>query len=113
MSECIFCKIIQGDIPSKKAYEDEEILAFYDINPAAPVHILIIPKVHIASLADLRIEQQALIGRIHGVIKELARELKLEQGYRVVNNCGSDGGQAVAHLHFHLLGGRKMDWHQG
>lgn len=113
MSDCIFCKIVKGEIPSKKAYEDEEILAFHDINPAAPAHVLVIPKVHIASLDDLREEDQRIVGKIYGVIKVLAQELKLGQGYRVVNNCGPDGGQTVAHLHFHLLGGRKMTWPPG
>jgi len=113
MSDCIFCKIVKGEIPSKKAYEDEELLAFHDINPAAPVHVLVIPKVHIASLDDLREEDQRIVGKILGVIKALAQELNLGQGYRVVNNCGPDGGQTVAHLHFHLLGGRKMTWPPG
>lgn len=113
MSDCIFCKIINGEIPCKKAYEDDEILAFHDINPAAPVHVVIIPKVHIASLDDLQEKQQAVVGRIQGVIRDLARDLQLKQGYRVVNNCGENGGQSVSHLHYHLLGGRKMTWPPG
>ena len=113
MSDCIFCKIIKGEIPCKKAYEDDQILAFHDINPAAPVHVLVIPKVHIASMDDLQEEHQVVVGRMHSVIRDLARELQLGQGYRVVNNCGENGGQAVAHLHYHLLGGRKMHWPPG
>lgn len=113
MSDCLFCKIVNGEIPSKKVFEDDRILAFYDINPAAPVHILVIPKEHIDSLAALQDEQLPLIGYLHGKIRDIAQELKLENGYRVVNNCGSDGGQEVGHLHFHLLGGRKMLWPPG
>lgn len=110
MSECIFCKIVKGEIPSKKAYEDDRVLAFYDINPVAPVHILVIPKEHIESLAQVKNEQLELIGYLHGVISRIAKDLNLDQGYRVVNNCGKDGGQEVDHLHFHLLGGKKMNW---
>ena len=96
MADCIFCKIAAGEIPSKKAYEDDQILAFYDLDPQAPVHILIIPKEHIFAAAA-----------------NLAKELGLEKGYRIVNNCGEDGGQTVRHLHFHLLGGRSMEWPPG
>lgn len=110
MSECIFCKIVKGEIPSKKAYEDDRVLAFYDINPVAPVHILVIPKEHIESLAQVKNEQLELIGYLHGVISHIAKDLNLDNGYRVVNNCGKDGGQEVDHLHFHLLGGKKMSW---
>ncbi len=113
MKECLFCKIVKGEIPSKKVYEDDSILAFYDINPAAPVHVLVIPKEHIESLAKLKEEQLALVGYLHGKIRKIAQDLNLEHGYRVVNNCGSDGGQEVGHLHFHLLGGRKMLWPPG
>jgi histidine triad (HIT) family protein len=113
MKECLFCKIIRGEIPSKKAYEDERVLAFYDINPTAPIHVLVIPKEHIASLAEVKEEQLELIGYLHGVIRKVAKDLGLENGYRVVNNCGQDGGQEVKHLHFHLLGGRKMTWPAG
>ena len=108
MEDCIFCKIIKGEIPSNKVYEDDEILAFKDINPMAPVHILVIPKKHIESANDISEEDELLIGRMFTVIKKLAKENNLDNGYRIVNNCGEDGGQAVKHLHFHLLGGRKL-----
>lgn len=113
MSDCIFCKIVAGQIPSKKVYEDEKVLAFYDINPAAPVHVLVIPKEHIESMMDVKKDQQELIGHIHGVIKNIADELDLKDGYRIVNNCGQNGGQEVPHLHFHLLGGRSLTWPPG
>lgn len=113
MSDCLFCRIAKGEIPCKKAYEDDRILAFYDINPAAPVHVLVIPKKHIAGLDEIREEDEALVGRIFGVIRDLARELQLAQGFRVVSNCGENGGQTVPHLHFHLLGGRLMAWPPG
>lgn len=108
MEDCIFCKIIQGEIPSEKVYEDEEILAFKDIHPMAPVHILVIPKKHIKSMEQVTKEEEATIGRIFLVIQKIAREQKLDNGYRIVNNCGEDGGQEVQHLHFHLLGGMKL-----
>lgn len=113
MSDCLFCKIVNKEIPSKKVYEDEGILAFYDIAPVAPVHILVLPKEHITSLAEATDEQLALIGRIYGVIRDLAAELGLKEGFRVVNNCGDAGGQTVPHLHFHLLGGRNLSWPPG
>lgn len=105
---CIFCKIIKGEIPSNKVYEDDEILAFKDINPMAPVHILVIPKKHIESANEITEEDEKVIGKIFTVIKKLAKDNNLDNGYRIVNNCGEDGGQAVKHLHFHLLGGRKL-----
>ena len=109
MEDCLFCKIIKGDIPSDKVYEDDEILAFRDINPVAPVHVLIIPKKHISSLVDLKPEDEAIIGKIYSVINIIAKqEGILEKGYRVIVNCGEDGGQEVKHLHFHLLGGKKL-----
>ena len=108
MEDCVFCKIIKGEVPSQKVYEDGEILAFKDINPLAPVHILVIPKKHIETTNDLDETDEAMIGRIFTIIKKLAKENHLEKGYRVVNNCGEDGGQEVKHLHFHLLGGRKL-----
>lgn len=113
MSDCIFCKIIAGDIPSKKAYEDEQILAFHDISPAAPTHILVIPKAHIPSAAALGEEHAALLGRMFAVIAKLARELGLEDGFRIVSNVGEAAGQSVPHLHFHLLGGRALSWPPG
>lgn len=108
MEDCLFCKIIKGEIPSEKVYEDEEILAFRDIHPKAPVHILVIPKKHIASAKEIEIEDEALIGKIYTAIKKIAQKEGLKNGYRIVNNCGEDGGQEVMHLHFHLLGGKKL-----
>ena len=108
MENCLFCKIINGEIPSEKVYEDEEILAFKDIHPKAPVHILVIPKKHISSAIEIEEQDEALIGKMFIVIKKLAKEFGLENGYRIVNNCGSDGGQEVMHLHLHLLGGKKL-----
>jgi histidine triad (HIT) family protein len=109
MSDCIFCKIAAGDIPSNPVYEDEEILAFEDISPKAPVHILIIPKQHLATLNDAGQDHSSLLGRLLLRAAELARERGVaEEGYRVLTNCNSAGGQEVFHLHFHLLGGRKM-----
>ena len=108
MNDCLFCKIIAGDIPSKKAYEDELCYAFYDIAPQAPIHVLIVPKVHIPSAADINAENSGLVGHIFEVSARLACELGLENGWRVVTNVGEDGGQSVKHLHFHLLGGKKL-----
>ncbi len=109
MEDCLFCKIIKGEIPCDKVYEDEEIFAFYDINPAAPIHILVIPKKHIASLAHLEKEDEAIVGRIYGVINQIAEEKGFKQdGYRVIVNCGKNGGQEIMHLHFHILGGREL-----
>lgn len=108
MQECLFCKIIKGEIPSEKVYEDEEILAFKDISPKAPVHILVIPKKHIDSAKEIKKEDEGLIGRMILVINQIAKEFGLNNGYRIVNNCGEDGGQEVMHLHFHLLGGKKL-----
>lgn len=108
MENCLFCKIINGEIPTTKVYEDDEILAFKDINPKAPVHILVIPKKHISSAKDIKKEDEILIGRMFTVINKIAKEFKLENGYRIVNNCGKDGGQEVMHFHLHLLGGKKL-----
>ncbi len=109
MEDCLFCKIIKGEIPSKKVYEDEEILAFEDINPAAPIHILVIPKKHITSLAHLEKEDETLVGKIYGVINKISLEKGFkEDGYRVIVNCGKNGGQEVMHLHFHLLAGKQF-----
>lgn len=109
MNECIFCKIINKEIPAKIVYEDEEFIAFDDINPVAPVHILIIPKKHIVSLNDINNENYLKIGKIFLIINKLVEERKIkEKGYRVVVNCGKDGGQEVGHLHFHLIGGEKL-----
>ena len=109
MEDCIFCKIIKGEIPSIKVYEDEEILAFNDVNPAAPIHILVVPKKHIESLAHLEKEDEALVGRIYGVINKIAEEQGVKNdGFRVIVNCGKNGGQEVMHLHFHILAGKKL-----
>lgn len=113
MDDCIFCKIARGEIESEFLYDDEEIVAFYDINPAAPVHILIIPKTHIDSADDIDEKTSPLVGKIFRIASKLAKEMNLERGYRVVNNCKDDGGQTVNHIHFHLLGGRQMLWPPG
>lgn len=109
MQDCLFCKIIKGEIPSTKVYEDDEILAFKDINPAAPIHILVIPKKHITSLATMNKEDEVIVGKIYGVINKIAEDQGVkESGYRVIVNCGKDAGQEVMHLHFHLLAGEKF-----
>lgn len=109
MSDCLFCKIIAGDIPSTKVYEDESVFAFRDIAPQAKTHILVIPKEHIASVAEINSENSAVISHIFEVIAQIAKEEKLDGGYRVVSNCGDDAGQTVHHLHFHILGGEKLN----
>ena len=109
MDDCLFCKIIKGEIPSQRVYEDDEILAFKDINPAAPVHILVIPKKHIDSIAKMEKEDEVLVGKIYTVINKIAEEQGVkEDGFRVIVNCGKNGGQEVMHLHFHLLAGTKL-----
>lgn len=113
MMDCIFCKIASGEIPSKTVYEDESVRAFYDLDPQAPVHVLIIPKEHIDSANDITSENSAIVGHVFEVAAKLAKELGLDNGYRIVNNCGEEGGQSVPHLHFHLLGGRTMAWPPG
>ena len=106
---CLFCKIIKGEIPSSKVYEDEEILAFKDINPAAPIHVLVIPKKHIESLAKMEDGDEKIISKIYKVINEIPEKQGFkENGYRVIVNCGKDGGQEVEHLHFHLLAGKQL-----
>ena len=111
--ETIFTKIIQGKIPCNKVYEDDEILAFHDVDPQAPVHILIIPKKEIDSVASLNKQNDVLIGRMMRIAVQIAHGLSLNNGYRIVINTGSDGGQSVDHLHFHLLGGRSLTWPPG
>ena len=111
--DCIFCKIVNGEIPSTKIYEDETVLAFADIAPTAPVDYLIIPKEHIRSAAEITPENSAVIAHIFEVIAKLSKDLKLDDGFRVVNNCGDCAGQTVKHLHFHLLGGRDFTWPPG
>jgi histidine triad (HIT) family protein len=114
MSECIFCKIVSGEIPAEVVYQDDVCLAFRDINPGAPTHILVIPIEHIATLNDLTPEHEPIVGHVYTVAREIAKKLGVaESGYRVVANCNSDGGQAVFHSHFHLLGGRKLSWPPG
>jgi len=106
MENCIFCKIVAGEIPSTKVYEDEFVYAFNDIEPQSPVHILVAPKEHIASAAELDEKTSYLVAKCFEAIAKIAREKGLDGGYRVINNCGPDGGQTVFHLHFHLLGGK-------
>ena len=107
--DCLFCKIINGEIPSKKVYEDDSVYAFYDIAPMAPVHVLIVPKTHIASVNEVTAENSAVISHIYEVAAKLAKELGIaDEGYRIVTNCGANAGQTVFHLHFHLLGGTKL-----
>lgn len=109
MEDCLFCKIIKGEIPSSKVYEDDEILAFNDINPAAPVHVLVIPKKHIVNVNEIKKEDEALIGSIFTKIPMVAEKAGIkESGYRIITNCGKDSGQEVMHLHFHILGGKKL-----
>lgn len=108
MDNCLFCKIVAGDIPSAKVYEDEKVLAFRDIAPMAPTHILVIPKTHIGSVAEVTAENSEVVAHIFRVIPQIAEAEGLENGYRVVSNCGEDAGQTVHHLHFHILGGRKL-----
>ena len=105
---CLFCKIVAGDIPSTKVYEDASILAFRDINPQAPTHILVIPKTHIPSVAGITAENSGVVARIFEVIPQIAEKEGLVNGYRVVSNCGPDAGQTVPHLHFHILGGKTL-----
>jgi histidine triad (HIT) family protein len=114
MPDCIFCKIARGEIPASKLHEDEELLAFRDIAPKAPVHFLVIPKRHIANIMELESADQALVGRMLFKAQELARELGCaERGARFVINCKADGGQTVDHVHLHVLGGRAMEWPPG
>jgi histidine triad (HIT) family protein len=111
--DCLFCKIVAGKIPSKKVYEDELAFAFTDINPQAPVHVLVVPKKHVASLDKTDSGDKAMLGHLLDVARDLAKEQKLGNGYRVVINTGANGGQTVDHLHLHLLGGRAMHWPPG
>ena len=108
MDNCLFCKIVAGDIPSTKVYEDEKVLAFRDIAPQAPTHILVIPKEHIASVAEVTADNSGVIAHIFQVIAQVAKAEGLEEGYRVVSNCGAHAGQTVHHLHFHILGGKQL-----
>ena len=109
MENCLFCKIAKGDIPSTKVYEDDRILAFRDIAPQAPTHILVIPKIHLSGVSDITAENSAVVAHIFEVIPQIAAAEGLVNGYRVVSNCGADAGQTVPHLHFHILGGKALN----
>lgn len=114
MNDCIFCKIANKEIPSEIVYENDKLIAFKDVSPQAPVHILIVPKKHIQSINDIDESDINLIGEIYLTIKSLVKDLGIDkEGYRVINNCGEYGGQSVPHLHFHVLGGRKFSWPPG
>jgi histidine triad (HIT) family protein len=109
MEECLFCKIVRGDIPSDKVYEDDKILAFKDITPEAPIHVLVIPKKHISSVNTIESEDAELIGHIFLKVKTIAKDLGIDgDGYRVLTNCGDNAGQTVHHLHYHILGGKVL-----
>lgn len=113
MADCLFCKIAAGEIPSTKVYENEWVYAFLDIDPQAPFHAIIIPKEHIASAAEITAENSALIAKVFEAAAIIAKNEKLEKGFRIVNNCGADGGQTVGHIHFHLLARRNLAWPPG
>ncbi len=111
--DCLFCSIIKGDIPSKKVYESDTVYAFMDIEPQAPFHAIIVPKTHIASAADITAENSAVIADIFEAVAQIAKNENLAEGFRVVNNCGKQGGQTVGHIHFHLLARRNLAWPPG
>ena len=113
MGDCLFCKIIAGEIPSTKIYEDEWVYSFADIDPQAPFHAIIIPKEHIGSAAEITAENSGLIAKVFQAVAKIAKAENLEKGFRVVNNCGEDGGQTVGHIHFHLLARRNLAWPPG
>lgn len=113
MDDCIFCKIVKGEIPSTKVYEDDTVLAFRDLEPQAPQHILIIPKEHIASAAEITEKNSAVVSHIFETAAKIAHELGFADGFRIVNNCGDSAGQSVKHLHFHVLAGRDFTWPPG
>ena len=113
MSDCIFCKLASGEIPTNVVYEDDKVFCFHDADPQAPVHVLLIPKKHIESIDDVATEDAELLGYMMTKIKEVAKILELENGYRVVINCGEDGFQTVMHLHIHILGKRQLQWPPG
>ena len=113
MTDCLFCKIIRGEIPAKKVHEDEHTLAFEDISPQAPTHVLIVPKKHIRGLKEAEAEDVELIGRLHLAAAKIGRERGIEEGYRTVLNVGPKSGQSVFHLHLHLIGGRDLQWPPG
>ena len=111
--DCLFCKIINGEIPSNKVYEDDQVFAFRDIEPQAPTHMLIIPKQHIKSAAEIDESNSAVVAHIFEVAAKIAKQEGLDDGFRIVNNCGDIAGQTVKHLHFHLMGGREFGWPAG
>jgi len=111
--DCLFCKIAAGEIPSTKVFENDDVLAFRDIDPQAPFHVIIIPKAHIASAAEITAENSALVAKIFEAAAKIAAEQKLEKGFRIVTNCGEEGGQTVGHLHFHMLAQRNLSWPPG
>lgn len=113
MSDCIFCKLASGEIPTNKVYEDDMVMAFHDMDPQAPTHILVIPKAHIASASEIDESNSAVISHIFEVIAKIARDNGFENDFRVVNNCGARAGQTVHHLHFHLMSGREFTWPAG
>ena len=113
MNDCLFCKIVAGEIPSKKIYEDDTVYVFEDIAPTAPIHYLCFPKQHISQLDEVTAENSAVIAHIYEVIAKLAKDLDLKDGFRVVSNCGEQAGQSVFHIHFHLLAGRPFEWPAG
>lgn len=113
MEDCLFCKIIKGEIPSTKVYEDDYVYAFSDIDPQAPFHTVIVPKIHISSAAEITAENSVYVAKIFEAVAKIAEDNNLENGFRVVNNCGKDGGQTVGHLHFHLLARRCLQWPPG
>ena len=114
MSDCLFCKIINGEIPSSKVYEDDKVYAFNDIDPQAPVHFLVVPKTHISSALEIDDSNEDIIGHVFKVVAKLAKDMGFDKkGYRIVNNCGEDGGQTVGHIHFHVLAGRNIGWPPG
>ena len=111
--DCLFCKIIEGSIPSTKVYEDDYVYAFLDIEPQAPFHAVIVPKIHISSADEINNNNSIYIAKIFEAVAKISKQENLENGYRVVNNCGTDGGQTVGHLHFHLLARRYLQWPPG
>lgn len=113
MKDCLFCKIIEGQIPSTKVYEDEKVYAFLDIDPKAPFHAIVVPKKHIKSAAEINETNSEEIAAVFAAISKIAESEKLEKGFRVVNNCGEEGGQTVGHIHFHLLARRNLAWPPG
>ena len=113
MENCLFCKIAEGEVPSTKVYETDDVLAFRDIDPKAPFHVVIIPKTHIASAAEITADNSALIARVFEAAAVIAKEQGLKNGFRIVNNCGEEGGQTVGHIHFHMLAGRLLAWPPG